>query len=125
MISRSHAAKLALAGAVLLLSACAPDAWKPDRGFDGWLAQLGVDCEGKQIGSARVDDLVRGRSNAAIAFTDQTSRLYEGRITPDSWATGVSAALNGWRTDAGIQCVLDRYAEYRANAPPSSAPPSR
>jgi len=110
----------ALACASLLLAACAPDAWKPDRGFESWLAQLGAACEGKRIGDARVEDLVRGSTRAAIYFTDQTSRLYHGRITPDSWATGVSASLNGWRTDPGIRCVLDRYAEYRESAPPAA-----
>ncbi|MEJ2175746.1 MAG: hypothetical protein P8Y76_12775 [bacterium] len=102
-----------------MLAACAPEAWARDRGFQSWFAQLGTACEGKRIGDARVEDLVRGSTRAAIYFTDQTSRLYRGRITPDGWATGVSASLNGWRSDPGIRCVLDRYAEYRASAPPA------
>ena len=111
-----HCRLVVLVGAVLL-AACAPDDWTPDRGFESWFTQLGVACEGRRIGNARVEDLVRGSTQAAIAFTDQTSRLYHGRITPDGWATGVSATLNGWRSDPGIRCVLDRYAEYRASAP--------
>lgn len=114
---KTHLTTIACAG--LLLAACAPDAWTRDRGFESWLAQLGAACEGKRIGDACVEDLVRGSTRAAIDFTDQTSRLYLGRITPDGWATGVSASLNGWRTDPGIRCVLDRYAEYRASAPPA------
>ena len=109
----------ALACASLLLAVCAPDAWTRDRGFESWLAQLGVDCGDKRIGDARVEDLVQGSSRAALYFTDQTSRLYRGRITPDGWAAGVSASVNGWRSDPGIRCVLDRYAEYRQSAPPA------
>ena len=51
-----------LAGA--LLSGCAPDAWKPDRAFDAWLAELGEVCEGKTIGYERVENLARGRTKS-------------------------------------------------------------
>ena len=108
-----------------LLSGCAPDAWKPDRAFDARLAELGEACEGKTIGYERVENLARGRTKAAIFFVDQTSRLYEGRITPDGWTTGVTAFMNGWRDDPGVRCVLDQYARDRLSAPPSSSPPTR
>ena len=112
----SHLTRLFLWSAVL--AACAPGAWSAERGFEAWFAQLGAACEGKEIGGTRVEDLVRGSTRAAIYFTNQTSRLYRGRLKPDSWATGVSASLNGWRTDPGIRCVLERYDEYREKSPP-------
>lgn len=125
-----HLATIACAG--LLLAACAPDAWRPSPQYNAFLTHLQRACAGQKIGpSSRVDNLIkRSDSSTGSYFVDQTSRLYAGKISPESWATGVSAFLNGWPSDPGVQCTLRETNKYKAThgpyqnpKAPSSAPP--
>jgi len=94
--------------------------------YDAFLNRLQQACAGQTIGSARVDNLIEdSETSAGGYFTDQTSRLYFGTTSPQDYATGVSAFLNGWPSDPGVKCVLREYEQQRqfATPPPSSAPP--
>ena len=125
MRMKTHLMAIACAG--LLLAACAPDAWRPSPDYNAFLTHLKSACEGQKIGrSATVDYLIRRSSSSAGSyFIDQTSRLYFGKTKPQTWATGVSAFLDGWPEDPGIVCVQREMARYKAAKPPSSAPPKR
>ena len=120
----------AIACASLLAAACAPDAYAPSPQFNAFLTKLQQACAGQTIGPrARVDNLIQNsQSNAGAYFINQTSRLYAGTTTPQDYATGVSAFLNGWPSDPGVQCVLREYNQQRQLStppPPSSAPPAQ
>ena len=120
---KTHLTAIACAG--LLLAACAPDAWRPSPEFNGFLTHLQRACEGEMIGPrSSVDNLIRrSQSTAGNFFMNQTSRLYFGKISEETWATQVSSFLNGWPSDPGVKCVQREMKRYKAAKPPSSAPP--
>ena len=113
--------------ASLLLAACAPNAWQPSPEYNAFLSRLQTACAGQKIGPrATVDNLIEDQgTGAGITFIDLTDRLVAGSTSPQDYAVGVSAPLNGWPSDPGVQCVLREYAKQANSAPPSSAPPTR
>lgn len=122
---RSAAPLAALAAAAL--AACAPDAWKPAPGFDGFLTQVQNACYYQRIGMVNVGDMLNNPGNMqSIYFTDQTSRLYYGRISRDNWTSAVTAFIQGRASDPGVQCVLGELDKAQASQvpppPPSSGP---
>jgi hypothetical protein len=111
--------------ATLAIAACAPDAWKPAPGYDGFLTQVQNACYYQRIGMANVGDIVTNPGNMnSIYFIDQTSRLYFGKITRDSWTSGVTAFLQGRADDPGVQCVLQQLDKAQAAQVPPP-PPSK
>jgi hypothetical protein len=109
-----------------LLAACAPDAIIPSKPYDAFLDHIAKACRGKAIGAWTVDQLVR-RSQGFKGgyFMDQTSRLYFGRINTRDWAAGVSAFLNGWPSDPGVECVITEYREVQQWSTPTGKPPGQ
>ena len=105
-----------LCGSVLL-AACAPDAWKPDKPFDQFLNQVQNMCYYQPISSTTVGNLLQpsGSENASY-FLDVTSRLYAGRITPQDWTLMVTSQLQANATDRGVQCLLNVYEKEKAGA---------
>jgi hypothetical protein len=113
----------AVVGAALV--ACAPDAWKPSAGFDGFLNQVQNACYYQRIGVVNVGDMLTNPGNMqSTYFIDQTSRLYYGKVTRSQWTSGVTAFIQGRDSDPGVQCVLEQLDKARATqvAPP---PPSK
>jgi hypothetical protein len=107
------------------LAACAPDAWKPAPGYDGFLTQVQNACYYQRIGLINVGDMLTNPgSMQSTYFIDETSRLYYGKITRDNWTSAVTAFIQGRADDPGVRCVLDQLDKAQAAqvAPP---PPAR
>jgi len=98
-----------LVGSVLL-AACAPDAWKPDKAYEQFLDQVQDACYYQPISSTTIGNLLQpsGSMNSSF-FLDATSRLYAGRITPEAWTTMMTTQLQANAGDRGIRCLLDVY----------------
>ena len=94
--------------AMILLGACAPDAFRRDPGFEDWVRDLRTACYRERIGTTTVGNLLGAGSREGNHFLNQTSRLYAGLLTPDQWTSGVLAFVQGRASDPGIKCVLDR-----------------
>jgi hypothetical protein len=107
-----------------LVAACATDAWKPAPGYDGFLNQVQHACYAQRIGMIKVGDLVAGPGGmVATRFVDETSRLYFGKITPDSWTSSVTTLLQGRAGDPGVRCVLEQLQQNKAGQAPAALPP--
>jgi hypothetical protein len=119
------AAPLAALSTTVALAACAPDAWKPAPGFDGFLTQVQNACYYRPIGIVNVGDMLTNPGNMqSTYFIDQTSRLYFGKITRSEWTSGVTAFIQGRASDPGVQCVLDQLDKAQAAQVPPP-PPSK
>jgi hypothetical protein len=114
-------------GAAGLLGACAPDAFKASPGYDAFLDQVQNACYYKRIGPINVGEMLANPgSMQSTYFIDQTSRLYFGKITRESWTSGVTAFIQGRASDPGVQCVLselDKARAAQAPAGPAQVPP--
>ena len=92
----------------VLVAACAPDALKSDPAYDAFLDRIQKDCYSARIGVVTVGDLLKNSgASDAVYFIDETSRLYAGQITRQSWTSAITAFLNGRESDPGVQCVLN------------------
>lgn len=135
---RTHVVALACAGALVAACASEPES-QPEREiktfiegspqFNAFLDRLQQACAGQSIGpSARVDDLINEPSSSrGDFFISLTRRLFFGGTSTQDYATGVSAFLNGWPSDPGVQCVIREYDRQRqfTTPPPGSSPPQR
>lgn len=120
---KAFVATMAALGGATLLAACAPDAWKASPGYDGFLDQVQKACYYQRIGVVNVGDMLTNPGNMqSTYFIDQTSRLYHGKITRDSWTSAVTAFIQGRTSDPGVQCVLEQFDKAQAA---QSAPPVR
>lgn len=113
--------------AAVLVTACAPDAWKPAPGYDGFLNQVQNACYYQRIGLVNVGDMLTNPgSMQATYFVDETSRLYYGKITPENWTSAVTAFIQGRNDDPGVRCVLEQLRQNKAAqglaAPPPGGP---
>jgi len=98
---------LATLCSVVLVAACAPDAWKSNPAYDSFLDQIQKECYYQRIGTTNVGDLLTNPGTMqATSFMDLTSRLYAGEITPQSWTSSMVAFFEGRESDPGVQCVL-------------------
>ncbi len=101
-------------GAVVLalaLAGCASDGDpnSSDQPFDAWVSKVNDECTYNMIGSEQVGWLLDNvASSQGTYFLDQMQRLFDGNISPGSFASDVSAFLNGRNSDGGIQCILAR-----------------
>lgn len=112
---RHPALRAAAVAAAATLAACAPDAWKPAPGFDGFLNQVQNACYYQRIGLVNVGDMLINPGNMQAGyFIDETSRLYYGKITRDSWTSAVTAFIQGRASDPGVQCVLEQLDKAKA-----------
>jgi hypothetical protein len=117
-------ARIAAVAITATLAACAPDAWKPAPGFDGFLNQVQNACYYQRIGLINVGDMLTNPGNMQAGyFIDETSRLYYGKITRENWTSAVTAFIQGRASDPGVQCVLSQLDKARAAQVPP--PPVR
>jgi len=112
-------AKLASAlGSAMLLLGCAPDAWVSKAPYDQFLDQLQKACYYDAIGTKIVGNLAGpGGTDDANYFTDETSRLFFGKITEENWVISMTGILDGKPSDRGVQCVLAEYRKVKAKKP--------
>ena len=105
-------------GSAILLAGCAPDAWVSKAPYDQFLSQLQEACYYDPIGTDIVGNLAGpGGTDNANYFTDETSRLFFGKITPDNWIISITGILDAKQTDRGIQCVLAEYDKIKGKKP--------
>jgi hypothetical protein len=101
---------LAAACGSALLSACAPDAFRSDNPYEAFLDRVQTACYYEPISTTTVGNLLQSSgSNNASYFLDETSRLYNGQITPQNWTMSITSQLEANSTDRGIQCLLNEY----------------
>lgn len=104
--SQRLAAGLAL-GLALALSACAPDAWKPNPQFSAFLNQVERVCGTTRLGELTISQLMNpGSSLYSAYFVDMTSRLDLGKIPVEEYVSGLSSTFNTVRDSAGIRCII-------------------
>lgn len=100
-----------LALALLALAGCAPDAWRPDPGYNAFLNQVQSQCPNFRIGQAGSDVLF-----ADARFLDDTSRLYHGTMPPGAWKISMQGLYMARPGDAGMACLLSKL--------PATPPPA-
>ncbi len=112
-------ATLAIAlGNAILLAGCAPDAWVSKAPYDQFLSQLSEACYYDPIGTDIVGNLAGpGGTDDANYFTDETSRLFFGKITRQNWIESMTGQLDANVNDRGIQCVLAEYDKIKGKKP--------
>jgi len=102
------------AAAALAAAACAPDAVnnRAATGLDGFVSQVQRACAPVQLGRYQMyNPLMGGGGDGSYDYwLDQTSRLYNRRITPAQYRESLDAFF-GAGNDATIGCIL-------ANLPP-------
>jgi hypothetical protein len=91
------------------ITACAPDAWKSDPGFNGWTNRVTQECYPRSIGGAQFTQLFMNPS-----FLDYASRLYSGKIDAQQFRDAVNSFYPG-DNQAGIDCLV-------AKLPPTVGP---
>ena len=102
--------------AAMLAAGCAPDAFGPAPGYDGFLTLISQQCYPKTIAGQQIAALVEA---PMPPFIDATSRLYYGKIDADAYRNLVVAFSDNTRaTSDAIDCIV-------AHLPPAPAPPTR
>jgi len=99
-----------IAGLLLLITACAPDAFRPDPDYESFLNNVSNTCYTKMIGDFEVGRLINATEGEAATnsgwFLDQTSRLYHGEETRKQWLQATESFLQAKPTDEGVECLL-------------------
>jgi hypothetical protein len=103
-----------LAAALLLpivLSACAPDAWKANPNYDAFVNQIMRNCGNKNMGELTVAGLLDQDSNTySVYFADLTSRWGQNRISTQDYIQGVMS-VGGGRESDGLKCIVAQKAQ--------------
>lgn len=111
---KGHAQAIAL-GCLTFLAGCAPDAWVSKAPYDQFLDQIQKACYYDRIGTNIVGNLAGpGGTDNANYFTDETSRLYFGKITLQNWIIAITGQLDAKESDRGIQCVIKEYEKIKS-----------
>jgi len=114
----------AMAGTLLLLGGCAPDAYSNMKatGFNAFLNQASIDCAPLYAGS-QVITANYSPPNYATDLYDQwldaTSRLYYKKTSPQTYLNDINNYFGDARTQASAQCLVSKLPppETRPNAP--------
>ena len=91
---------------------CAPDAWNSQQqaGFGKWLDGVVAQCGRMPTGDGTLGEALQGLGAAAADgsyYLDQTSRLFYGKITPESYRSSVAAfAVSSAEGRAAADCVI-------------------
>ena len=90
------------------MSACAPDAWRPDSPYEAFLDQVQQKCWNLDIGSQEINSLLSGSgaNSSGDYFIDLTSRMFNGQISVDNYVDTLTAFYNTKPDSPGIRCVL-------------------
>ena len=95
------------------MSACAPDAWRPDSPYEAFLDQVQQKCWNLDIGSQEINSLLSGSgaNSSGDYFIDLTSRMFNGQISVDNYVDTLTAFYNTKPDSPGIRCVLAQMPE--------------
>jgi hypothetical protein len=103
-----------LAAALLLpivLSACAPDAWKNNPNYDAFVNQILRNCGNKSIGEFTVSNMMnQDDPGYSVYFYDLTSRWGQNRISTQDYIQGVMS-VGGGRESDGLKCIVAQKAQ--------------
>lgn len=89
------------------ITACAPDAWRPDPRYEAFLDQVQNKCGSERIGSREIGSRNSTSDLTQDAyFLDLTSRFYHGEISRDDYANSLAGSYGGAADSAGIRCLL-------------------
>jgi hypothetical protein len=112
---------------LVLCSACAPDAWRPESPYDGFIDQVQKKCFDQPIGRKTIGpDLLPYSGQPDTAFLDETSRFYNGKIRQDAYVNWL-VGFYGARPDSpGITCILGLMPPRALDPlqPPDIVPPN-
>ncbi|QKS30153.1 hypothetical protein [Accumulibacter sp.] len=98
-----HGAVVALC-AVVIGTACAPDAWRPDSRYDAFLDRVQDRCGNLEIGGRRIGaNLIEGPDSY---FLDLTSRYFHRQISPENYAGALAGSFAGDPGSPAISCIL-------------------
>lgn len=107
--------RFALLAALLpfAISACAPDAWRPDSPYEAFLNQVQQQCWNLDIGGQEINGLLSGSGAGSSGdyFIDLTSRMFNGQISVDNYVDTLTAFYNTKPDSPGIRCVLAQMPE--------------
>lgn len=96
------------------VTACAPDAWRPDPGYETFLDQVQSQCGAERIGSRSIGaDLIQD-----AYFLDVTSRFYHGEMARNDYANSLAGSFGGAADGAGIVCILAQAPNEVSSPPP-------
>ena len=98
--------------AVALTTACAPDAWRSDPGFNTWSGRVARECYPRPIGGAQLNDRF-----SQPAFLDLTSRAYHRGIDAKQYTDAINSFYPG-DNRAAIECITSKL-------PPTVSPTMR
>ena len=99
--------RLALAAMLpLVLTACAPDAWKPSPGVNSFVDKVQRVCGTKRMGEPTINDLLDPNSPVfSLYFLDMRSRWDAGPVSTPDYRTAMSTIAGGGVSD-GLKCIL-------------------
>jgi hypothetical protein len=105
------------AAAMLLLAACAPDAWNNVQatGFNGYLKTIQVQCSPLLLGGQEMSTALQtgAGDNNYNYFLDQTSKLYYQSIGPSGYTESLTAFF-GAGYDRAINCIIAKLPAQRS-----------
>ena len=107
-----------LATALTLLVACAPDAIRPEAGYDAFLDRVQKNCQNLRIGGRLIDPPLLNDPY----FLDITSRFFNGRVSQPEFVDALSTFYNAQNDAPGIRCLLQQMPAPKA-PPPMGAQP--
>ena len=90
-------------------------------GFNGYLDTIKSACNPLMLGSANVGEWLRQMAPSDPNYSywlDMTSRLYYGRISPDSYRAGITGFMGvGSSDDSSYACMFRNLPADRPGAP--------
>lgn len=96
----------------------APDAFRPDPGYDAFLDRVQKNCRGVYVGPNGIDATLLSDP----AFLDLTSRFFNGILSQQRYVDALSGGYDARPDSAGIRCILQQM-PARSSQPPSPVPP--
>jgi len=93
--------KLSAIIGVLTMTGCASDAWNSDPGSDRFFQQIEKACSQNALGCRSVRD----RANNDSYFIDETTKLYLGNLSRESYTSSIDAFMPG-DNDAALECIF-------------------
>lgn len=98
-----HGAIAALC-AVVIGTACAPDAWRPDSRYDAFLDRVQDRCGNLEVGGRRIGtNLIQGPDSY---FLDLTSRYFHRQISAENYAGALAGSFASDPGSPAITCIL-------------------
>ena len=96
----------------------APDAFRPDPGYQAYLDRIQKNCRDTYVGP----NSINGTLLSDPAFLDLASRFFNGIISQQSFVDALSGGYNARSDSPGIRCILGQMPP-ESSLPPSTVPP--